>query len=158
MKISYLITFCTALVVGGALNTGATKALGHTEEEKIPIADSWQTAKSQIALFADARIKRRQLEVEATKDVLMLRGKVNSDPAEPGAEDIAKELDVVKTVKNDNEVVAPSTREAVEDSQDSQEFDVKGEAAKFRGLHVGHLKLMIIASLYHGLMKASPHL
>jgi len=55
----------------------------------------------------------------------MLRGKVNSDAAEPAMEDIAKELDVVKTVKNDNEVVAPSTRGAVEDSQGSTEYDVK---------------------------------
>ena len=64
----------------------------------------------------------------------MLRGKVNSDPAGPAAEDIAKELDVVKPVKNDPQVVAPSTREAVKDSQDSTEYDVKGGTAKFRGL------------------------
>ena len=153
MKIPYLLIFCTALVVGGALNTGATDALGQTDEEKTPIANSWQTAKSKIALFADSRVKRRQLEVETTKDVVMLPGKVNSDTVEPAAEDITKELDVVRTVKNDPEVVAPSTRGAVEDSQDSTEFDVKGGAAKFRGLHAGRLKLMIIGSLYHGLMK-----
>lgn len=153
MKIPYLITFCTALVVGGAFTTEATNALGQTDEEKTPIADSWQTAKSKSALIADARVKRRQPEVETTKDVVMLRGKVNSDAPEPGAEDIAKELDVVKTVKNDPEVVATSTGGAMEDSQDSMEFDAKGGDAKFRGLHAGHLKLMIIASLYHGLMK-----
>jgi hypothetical protein len=153
MKIPYLLIFCTALVVGGALNTGATDAFGQTDEEKTPIADSWQTTKNKIALFADARVKRRQLEVETTKDVVMLPGKVNSDATEPAAEDIAKELDVVKTVKNDPEVVAPSTRETVEESQGSPEFDVKGGTAKFRSLHSGRLKLMIIGSLYHGLMK-----
>ncbi len=48
----------TLLVVGGALNIRATNALGQTDEEKTPTTDSWQTAKSQIALFADARVKR----------------------------------------------------------------------------------------------------
>ena len=153
MKIPYLITFCTALVVSGAFTTETTNAIGQTDEEKTPIADSWQTAKNKIAPFANARVKRGQLEVETTKDVVMLRGKVNADAAVPTAEDIGKEFNGVKTVKNDPEVVAPSTRGAVEDSQDSTEFDAKGGAGKFRGLHAGRLKLMIIGSLYHGLMK-----
>ncbi len=64
----------------------------------------------------------------------MLRGKVNSEAAEPAAEDITKEFEVVKTVKNNPEVVAPPTREAVKDSQDSTKYDVKVGTANFRGL------------------------
>jgi len=153
MKIPHLITFCTVLVVGGALTAGATNALGQTDEEKTTIADSWQTAKSKIAPFGDTRVNRRQLDAQTTKDVVMLRGKVNSDAAKPAAEDIAKELDGVKIERNNLEVEAPSTREAVENSQGSTDFDVKSRAAKFRGLHAGRLKLKIISFLYLGPMK-----
>ncbi len=59
----------------------------------------------------------------------MLRGKVDSDSAKQAAEDITKGLDGVKTVKNDLEVVAPSTREAVEDKDDAITKRVKEHIA-----------------------------
>jgi hypothetical protein len=150
MKIPSLITFCTVLVVGGALTAGATNALGQTDEEKTTIADSWQTAKSKIAPFGDTRVNRRQLDAQTTKDVVMLRGKVNSDAAKPAAEDIAKELD---GEKNDSKVVTPPLREAVGDSEDSTAKDAKERAAKFHGLHANRLKLKIMNSLFLSLMK-----
>ena len=94
------------------------------------VKDSWVTAKTKIALFADARVKGRQIDVQTRKGRVMIRGKVDSDAAKQAAEEIAKGIDGVKSVKNDLEVVAPSTREAVEDKDDAITARVKERIAK----------------------------
>ena len=128
MNTRYVLTLCTALVVGGALLTGSAYALDKADE-KTPINDTWLTAKTKIALAADGRVKGRQTDVETTKGQVMLRGKVDSDAAKQAAENITKLLDGVKTVKNDLEVVAPSTREAVEDKDEAITTRVKEHIA-----------------------------
>ncbi|NWF73323.1 MAG: BON domain-containing protein [Nitrospirae bacterium] len=128
MNRRYVLTLCTALVFGGALLIGSAHALDKAGE-KTPINDTWLTAKTKIALAADGRVKGRQIDVETTKGQVMLRGKVDSDSAKQAAEDIAKRLDGVKTVKNDLEVVAPSTRAAVEDKDDAITTRVKEHIA-----------------------------
>ena len=100
MNTRYVLTLCTALVIGGALIAGSAHAVGQADE-KTPINDAWLTAKTKIALAADGRVKGRQIDVTTTKNVVMLRGKVDSDAAKQAAEDITKMLDGVKTVKND---------------------------------------------------------
>ena len=105
--------------------TAADKA-----KEKTPINDSWLTAKTKIALAADARVKGRQIEVETTKGVVMLRGKVDSDAAKRRRREITTGLDGVKTVKNDLQVVAPSKREAVEEKDEAITVRVKEHFAK----------------------------
>jgi osmotically-inducible protein OsmY len=124
MNAHYGLTLCTALVIGGALLTGCQAT------EKIPITDSYLTSKAKIALFADARVKGRQIDVETTNGEVMLRGKVDSDVASQAAEDIAKGLDGVTSVKNDLEVVAPSAREAVEDKDETLTAQVKEDMEK----------------------------
>jgi hyperosmotically inducible protein len=128
MNTRYVLTLCTALVVGGALIAGSVHALDKADE-KTPINDTWLTAKTKIALAADGRVKGRQIDVETTKGQVMLRGKVDSDAAKQAAENITKLLDGVKTVKNDLEVVAPSTREAVEDKDEAITTRVKEHIA-----------------------------
>jgi hyperosmotically inducible protein len=98
--------------------------------EKAPINDTWITAKTKIALAADSRVKGRQIEVETTQGVVMLRGKVDSDGAKQAAHDIAKGLDGVKTVKNELQVVAPAKREMVEEKDDAITARVKEHFAK----------------------------
>ncbi len=66
MNTRYVLTLCTALVVGGALITGSAHALDKADE-KTPINDTWLTAKTKIALAADGRVKGRQIDVETTK-------------------------------------------------------------------------------------------
>jgi len=129
MKVRYVITLCAALVVGATL-IAAPATAADMAKEKALINDSWLTAKTKIALAADARVKGRQIDVETTKGVVMLRGKVDSDVAKHAAEDIAKKLDGVKSVKNDLEVVAPSTREAVEDKDEAITARVQTQIAK----------------------------
>jgi osmotically-inducible protein OsmY len=63
--------------------------------------DSWITAKTKIGLFADARVKGRQIEVETHQGKIVLRGKVDTDEAKMAAEDIAKVIEGTKDVKND---------------------------------------------------------
>lgn len=129
MKVRYVITLCAALVVGATLFAAPATAADMAKEKAL-INDSWLTAKTKIALAADARVKGRQIDVETTKGVVMLRGKVDSDAAKHAAEDIAKKLDGVKSVKNDLEVVAPSKREAVEDKDEAITARVQKQIAK----------------------------
>ncbi len=129
MKTHYLLTLCAAMVVGATLIAGPAAVSGKATE-KTPINDSWLTAKTKIALAADGRVKGRQIDVATTKGVVMLRGKVDSDTAKSAAEDIAKKLDGVKSVKNDLEVVAPSAREAVEEKDEAITARVKEQFAK----------------------------
>ena len=129
MNTRYVLTFCTALLVGGALLAGSAHALDKADE-KTPINDSWLTAKTKIALAADGRVKGRQIDVETTNNVVMLRGKVDSNAAKQAAEEVTKMLDGVKTVKNDLEVVAPSKREAIDDKDEAITARVNEQIAK----------------------------
>jgi len=84
-----------------------------TEQAKTGMSDSWVTSKTKIALFADDRVKGRQVHVETKDGVVMLRGKVDSAEAKSAALEIAKGIEGVKNVKNELQVVAPSKRSEV---------------------------------------------
>ena len=129
MNTRTILTLCTALVVGGTLIAGSANALGKAEE-KTPITDSWLTAKTKIALFADARVKGSEITVETTQGMVMIRGKVDTDAAKQAAEGIAKGIDGVKRVKNDLQVIAPAEREATDDKDEAITARVKAQIAK----------------------------
>jgi hyperosmotically inducible protein len=118
MNTRTVLTFCTALVIGGALLAGLANAVGKVDE-KNPINDSWLTAKTKIALFADSRVKGSDISIAATQGSVVIRGKVDSDAAKQAAESIAKGIEGVKTVQNDLQVVAPSKREAMDDKDEA---------------------------------------
>jgi hyperosmotically inducible protein len=129
MRTHYLLTLCTALVVGTALIAVPATAVDISKEKAL-VNDSWLTAKTKIALAADSRVKGRQIEVETTEGRVMLRGKVDSDAAKRAAEGITAGLDGVKTVKNDLEVVPPSAREAEEEKDEAITARVKEHIVK----------------------------
>lgn len=129
MKTHYVITLCTALVLGAVLIAVPATAVDISKEKTL-VNDSWLTAKTKIALAADSRVKGRQIEVETTEGQVMLRGKVDSDAAKRAAEGITAGLDGVKTVKNDLEVVPPSAREAEEEKDEAITARVKEHIAK----------------------------
>jgi hyperosmotically inducible protein len=134
-----LITFCTAVVVGVALITMPMTAAAAKTDDQTQMEDSWLTAKTKIALFADARVKGRQINVETKDGLVMIRGKVDSDEAKKAAEEIAKLVDGVKSVKNELQVVAPSMREAVEYKDDTITTRVKEDIKKeprLQGLNI----------------------
>lgn len=128
MKTHYWVTLCIALVVGVAFMATSATAVD-VSKEKALVNDSWLTAKTKIALAADSRVKGRQIEVETTQGVVVLRGKVDSDEAKRAAEGITAGLDGVKTVKNELQIVAPSTREAVEEKDEAITARVKAHFA-----------------------------
>lgn len=84
-----------------------------TREVKSDVSDSWITAKTKMALFADDRVKGRQVSVETNKGVVALHGKVDSAEAKAAAESVAQGIEGVKSVRNDLQVVAPSEQKAV---------------------------------------------
>jgi hyperosmotically inducible protein len=129
MNTRYILTLCTALVIGGALITGSAHAVSKADE-KTPINDSWLTSKTKIALFADARVKGSEITVETMQGAVMIRGKVDTDAAKQAAERIAKGIDGFKSVKNELQVVAPSTREATDDKDGAITTRVKAQIAK----------------------------
>jgi hyperosmotically inducible protein len=90
------------------------KAKETTQEVTGATSDSWLTSKTKIALFADDRVKGREVRVETVKGEVFLRGKVDSEEAKMAAADIAKTVEGVKSVKNDLQVVAPAARKAVQ--------------------------------------------
>ena len=55
---------------------------------------------ANVALFADDRVKGRQVHVTTKDHVLTLRGKVDSAEAKSAASDVAKGIEGVKDVKN----------------------------------------------------------
>jgi hyperosmotically inducible periplasmic protein len=129
MNTRYVLTLCTALMIGGVVLTGSANALGKAEE-KTPMTDTWLTAKTKIALFADARVKGSEITVETTQGAMMIRGKVDSEAAKAAAEGIAKRIDGVKSVKNELQVVAPSKREAMDNKDEAITARVNEQIAK----------------------------
>jgi hyperosmotically inducible protein len=126
MNTNTVVTFCTAAVLGVALVAGS--AFGKAEEKNM--SDSWITAKTKIALFADSRVKGSDVSVATTDGAVIIRGKVDTDAAKQAAESIAKGIEGAKTVKNDLQVVAPSKREATDDKDDAITARVNAQMAK----------------------------
>ena len=129
MNTRYILRFCTVLVLSEALLAGSTNALG-TADGKTPITDTWLTAKTKIALFANARIKGSEITVEALRGAVIIRGKVDSHKARQTAEGIAKEIPGVTSVKNNLQVIAPSRREVIDDKDEAITTRVAEQIAK----------------------------
>jgi len=96
-----------------------------TESVKSNVSDSWITSKAKIALFADSRVPGTSVNVETQKGTIFLRGKVDSDAAKQAAEEIAKGIDGVKSVKNELQVVPASAAKAVEAKDEDLTKQVK---------------------------------
>ncbi|HEU4683509.1 MAG TPA: BON domain-containing protein [Nitrospira sp.] len=94
------------------------------------MSDSWITAKTRIALFADSQVKGSDISVATTDGAVILRGKVDTDTAKQSAEGIAKGIEGAKTVKNDLQVVAPSRREVTNDKDEAITARVNEQIAK----------------------------
>ena len=129
MNTRFILTLCTALVIGGVLITGSACTVS-TADEKKPFTDIWLTSKTKIALFADVRVKGSEINIETSKGSVIIHGKVDSDEAKQAAEGIAKGIDGVKSVKNELQVVAPAKREVIDDKDDAITARVDTQIAK----------------------------
>ena len=106
------------------------KAKGMAQDAKTGMSDSWLTAKTKIALFADERVKGRQVSVETVKGTVSLRGKVDSDEAKTAAAAVAKAVEGVKDVRNDLQVVPPGDRKVIDTSDKDLTRQVEGRLSK----------------------------
>ena len=102
-------TYVSAAAGDAAQPTAGEKVEMKAKGAKARISDSWVTAKTKIAMFADDRVKGRQVKVDTTAGVVTLRGTVDSNGAKSAAEQIAQGIKGVQSVKNNLEVVAPSS-------------------------------------------------
>ena len=143
------LAFLTAVLFAMPLTAGAAdksdkasstmdkatdKAKDTATEAKGAASDSWLTSKTKIALFSDDRVKGKDVRVETMGGQVYLRGKVDSAEAKMAAEEIAKGIEGVKSVKNDLQVVPQTARKTVEanDKQWTEKgrFTIPQKAAK----------------------------
>lgn len=121
MKIMKSAVFlCVAVVIAAALGGRAAAKNGDS-----PMSDSWITAKTKMALASDDRVKGRQINIDTKNGEVILRGKVDTEEAKTAAEEVAKNIENVRRVKNELQVVAPARREAVDDNDDAISDRVK---------------------------------
>lgn len=122
-------TLALVLMGGPALNNAAAQTTGEKIEKKAEdlkdktksaakdaktgVTDSWVTAKTKIALFADDRVKGRQVHIDTKDGVVSLRGVVDTAEAKAAAAEIAKGVEGVKSVRNDLQVVKPADQKMV---------------------------------------------
>jgi hyperosmotically inducible protein len=115
------VALLTAVFLAAPLSAGAQskmdkaqdKAKDTTQEVKGVASDSWITSKTKIALFADDRVKGREVSVETKQGEVHLRGKVDTPEAKAAAGEVAKGIEGVKNVKNDLQVVPATSRKTV---------------------------------------------
>ena len=117
------------------LSESTTDKVGHkaksaAKDAQAEISDSWLTAKTKIALFADERVKGRQVSVETVNSAVTLRGKVDSDEAKTAAASVAKAVEGVKSVRNDLQVVPPVDRKVTDASDKDITQQVEDRLAK----------------------------
>lgn len=107
---------CATLVLGGVVLMVIMKGLGNATEPTA-LTDAWLTTKTKIALFTDARVMGREINVESAQGSVMIRGNVSSDERKKTAEGIANGIDGVKSVKNELQVVPPVLRQVINHKQ-----------------------------------------
>jgi hyperosmotically inducible protein len=91
----------------------ADKAKGTMDKATGATKDSWITAKTKIALYADDRVPGTDINVDTKNGTVALRGKVATADQKRAAEEVAKSVDGVTGVRNDLQVVPASERKAV---------------------------------------------
>jgi osmotically-inducible protein OsmY len=106
------------------------KARSAARDVKAEVTDSWLTARTKIALYADERVKGAQVSVETVGGTIRLQGKVDSDEARTAAASIAGGIEYVKAVKNDLQVVAPGDRKVTDISDQDITRQVEDRLAK----------------------------
>jgi hyperosmotically inducible periplasmic protein len=124
-KLSATVMMGLALAVAPTWVNAADEKKSTTESVKTNVSDSWITSKTKIALYADNRVPGTDVNVETQKGTVFLRGKVDSDAAKAAAEEIAKGIDGVKSVKNELQVVAKADKKMVEAKDEDLTKQVK---------------------------------
>jgi osmotically-inducible protein OsmY len=127
-------TVASAQTIGEKVGQQAEKAKlatkDATEKAKVTTKDAWLSSKTKIALYADERVSGNAVNVDATKGVVTLRGKVGSAEEKTAAEQVAKAVEGVIQVKNNLEVVRSAEKKSVDRKDDEIKKAVKERLTK----------------------------
>jgi hyperosmotically inducible periplasmic protein len=96
----------------------AVVMLGANAEARADRPDSWVTLKTKLALMTTDNVDTWDLNVDTKEGAVTLHGKVADEAAKAKAEQVARGIEGVKSVKNLLQVMSKTTRDAVEDSDD----------------------------------------
>jgi hyperosmotically inducible protein len=124
-KVTATAVMALAFVAGPASVSAADSKQSTTDSMKTNVSDSWITAKTKIALFADSSAPGTSVNVETTKGMVSLRGKVATDAEKKAAEEIARRIEGVQAVRNELQVVPGSAKKVVEAKDDEITKQVK---------------------------------
>jgi len=123
----------TVIALAFAPPTGVSAAdekKATTESMKTTASDSWITAKTKIALFADSRAPGSSVNVETKSGMVSLRGKVESAAEKQAAEEIARGIEGNQGVRNELQVVPGSAKKLVDVKDDEITTQVKNRFEK----------------------------
>ena len=107
-----------------------SKVKSTTDKATTATKDSWLTSKTKIALFADERVSGSDVHVDTKNGVVSLRGKVKSAEEKAAAEEVAKTVEGVASVKNQLQVVPGSARKAIDAKDDDLKKNIKSRISK----------------------------
>jgi hyperosmotically inducible protein len=124
-KLSAGAVIALTLAAAPAWVGAADEKQSTTGAMKTTVSDSWITAKTKIALFADSRAPGASVNVETTKGMVYLRGTVDSEAEKMAAGEIARGVEGVQGVKNELQVVPASAQKMVEAKDDEITKQVK---------------------------------
>jgi osmotically-inducible protein OsmY len=124
-KMTAAVTMMALAFVAPTAARAAETGKSTTESMKTTVSDSWITAKTKIALFADSRVPGSAVSVETKDQMVYLRGKVEDDAQKQAAEEIARGIDGVQAVRNELQVVPGSAKKVVEAKDDEITRQVK---------------------------------
>jgi len=100
-QLKYFITIFTAIIFMSILGCASTTKSAGTGEY---LDDSVITTKVKAAVFNEPTLKATEINVETYKGVVQLSGFVSSQSAINRAEEVARGVAGVKSVKNDMRV------------------------------------------------------
>jgi hyperosmotically inducible protein len=124
-KLSASVVMGLALAAVPAWVGAAEEKKSTADSMKTTVSDSWITAKTKIALFADSRAPGTSVNVETAKGMVFLRGKVETADEKKAAEEIARGIEGVQAVRNELQVVPGSAKKVVEAKDDEITTQVK---------------------------------
>ncbi len=120
-------TRASLLAVAFVAALGACSKQGEQSTTGQYLDDATVTAKVKADLIKDDTVKATEIQVETTEGVVQLSGFVGSEEARQRAEQLAKSIDGVKSVRND--LAVQSTQQSAGQSVDDTVITSKVKAA-----------------------------
>jgi len=113
------------------------------------IADAWVTTKSKIALMTTEELTTSEIAVDTVNGRVSLYGKVPSAAVKQKAEEVVKQVDGVRQVRNQLQIVSPKHAKAVKESdadiqRGAEKALQKDRALAGSGIRVGSVSAGVV--------------